>query len=561
MTLRIALCQINPTVGDLAGNSELIVAAAQQARASGARVAVFPELALTAYSPRDLLDRPHFVGAVEDAVRGLVSRLPPELACIVGAPISRPSATHGGPGRRLVNAALHIEGGKLVETVAKRLLPTYDVFDDDRYFEAGHEPGIVVVEGRKLGVTICEDMWNVDVPEGHALGARRYALDPVREVRALGAELVVNLSGSPFTTAKREGRAAMMASVARTIGVPFVFVNQVGAHDSLVFDGQSAVFDGRGVLVARAKAFEEDLVVVSLEGEPARIEPCPSEEDAVLAALTLGVRDYVRRTGLSRAVLGLSGGIDSALVACIAAQALGPDRVLALAMPSRYSSQHSIDDARTLAEALGIDFDVAPIEPLFAPYHEVLPRVLERFGPPPAGDVTFENVQARLRMTILMAAANRSNAILLNTSNKSEIAVGYSTLYGDSSGGLAVLGDIYKTFVYRLSHRVNQVAGRTLIPESTLTKPPSAELRPNQTDQDSLPPYDVLDAILQALVEGAAGRDALVERGFEPKTVDRVLHLHRISEHKRAQLPPPLIVTSKAFGMGRRMVVARRAGL
>jgi NAD+ synthase/NAD+ synthase (glutamine-hydrolysing) len=491
------------------------------------------------------------------AIEKLVVALPKDIVAIVGAPTSRPDAI----GRGLHNSALVIEGGRVRQIVHKRLLPTYDVFDEDRWFEPGTEPGIVEVDGTKLGVTICEDAWN-DVS---LMRGRRYVVDPIADVIQAGAQVLVNLSGSPFTLRKREGRNAMLAAIAKTHARPLAMVNQVGAHDDIVFDGASALFGPDGSTWAQAPAFREELVVADLApGGPMHVLPA-SEEAAILDALTIGVRDYAQRGGLKKAVIGLSGGIDSALVAAVAVRAMGAENVHGYALPSRYSSEGSVTDARALAEALGMPFEIVSIEPLFAPYHEVLPKPLAALssaigGPVPEGDVTFENVQARLRMTVLMALANRMNALVLNTGNKSEVACGYCTLYGDMAGGLAVLADVFKTKVYPVSREVNRQAGRTIIPESTLTKPPSAELRPNQTDQDSLPPYDVLDAILALLVEELRAPEEIVAAGFDEVTVRRVCRLVRISEHKRRQLPPGLIVTHKAFGPGRRIPIAQRWG-
>ncbi len=550
---RIALAQINPTIGDLAGNAAKIVEASRRAASDGARVAIFPELALTAYGPRDLLDRPAFVRDVERTIAELGAALPEGLVVILGAPTSRASTL----GRGLHNSALVYEGGRVRQVVHKRLLPTYDVFDEDRWFEPGLEPGIVTVNGVRLGISICEDIWNdVELMRG-----RRYAVDPISELVKAGVDVVVNLSGSPFTRQKRLGRGAMLASIAKTHGVPVVMINQVGAHDDILFDGTSAVFGPDGSTWAQAASFREDLLVTEVApGGPMRELPS-SDEAAVLDALTMGVRDYAARGGLKRAVLGLSGGIDSALVAVIAARALGAENVHGVAMPSRYSSEGSITDARALAEALGMPFSIVPIEPLFAPYLEVMPGPLAAMGEATASDVTFENVQARLRMTILMALANRGGCLLLNTGNKSEVACGYCTLYGDMAGGLAVLSDLLKTHVYRVCREVNRQAGESLVPESTMTKPPSAELRPNQTDQDSLPPYDVLDAILELLVEEQRSSADVIAAGFDPATVANVVRLLKISEHKRRQMPPGLILTHKAFGPGRRIPIVQRYAL
>ena len=552
--LRVALGQIDPAIGDLVGNAAKIVSMTERARADRADVIVFPELALTAYGPRDLLDRPDFVRDVQRAIEALASALPEDIVAIVGAPVARSESI----GRSLHNSAVVYEGGRVRQIVHKRLLPTYDVFDEDRWFESGKEPGIVEVRGVKLGITTCEDAWN-DVS---VMRARRYAANPIADVIALGADVLVNLSGSPFTTTKRLGRAEMLAAIAKKHARPLVMANQVGAHDDIVFDGTSAIWGPTGDLWARAPSFREALVVADLaSGNVDAIHAVPeSEEAAILEALTIGVRDYAQRCGMKKAVLGLSGGIDSALVACIAARALGAENVHCVALPSRYSSEGSITDARALAEALGTPFEIVSIEPLFAPYHDVLPAALATLGAASESDVTFENVQARLRMTVLMALANRMNGLLLNTGNKSEVACGYCTLYGDMAGGLAVIADVWKTMVYRVSREVNRQAGRAVIPESTLRKPPSAELRPNQTDQDSLPPYDVLDAVLALLVEERRAPEEIVLAGYDDATVRRVCRMVRLAEHKRRQMPPGLIVSHKAFGPGRRMPIAQRWG-
>lgn len=548
--LRVALCQLDPAIGDLEGNAAAILDAARQAQREGAEVALFPELAITAYGPRDLLERPAFVGAVERACEALAAALPPELVCLVGAP----TRARGGIGRDLHNSVLVMRGGRIAQVIHKQLLPTYDVFDEDRWFEAGESDAIVEVAGVKLGITICEDAWNdVTVMRG-----RRYQGNPVEQVVRAGADVIVNLAGSPFTRTKREGRPAMMASIAEKHRRPVIMVNQIGGHDDLIFDGCSLVVGPDGTTWARAAAFAADVLVCDLApGGPQRAWP-ETDEAAALDALALGVRDYAARCGMKKAILGLSGGIDSALVAAIAARALGAENVLGVAMPSRYSSEHSIADARALAVNLGMRFEIVPIEPIFAPYDDLLRAPLATLGEPPKDDVTFENVQARLRMTILMALANRAGAMLLNTGNKSEVACGYCTLYGDMAGGLAVISDLYKTFVYRVSREVNRQAGREIIPESTLTKPPSAELRPDQTDQDTLPPYDVLDAILVQLVEDQRSTREIVEAGFDPAVVARVARMVKLAEFKRRQMPPGLIVSGKAFGPGRRVPIAQR---
>ncbi|MGF1465068.1 MAG: NAD+ synthase [Sandaracinaceae bacterium] len=547
--MRVALAQVDPTVGTLDANADLLALAGQRARGQGADLVVFPELALTGYPPRDLLDRPSFARDAERVLRELAADLPHGPTYLVGLPTRRSAST----GRALHNSVAVIRHGAVERFVHKRLLPTYDVFDESRWFEPGTEVGLIEVTGTRVGVTVCEDAWTTVNP----LGGRRYAVDPVLEAVGAGAEVIVNVGASPFTRDKLDGRAALFSGLARRIGRPVVMVNQVGAHDDLVFDGQSGIWGPDGMPWARAAAFGEDLITAEvIPGGPRRDRPA-TEEAAVLDALALGVRSYVRKTGFADVLVGLSGGIDSALTAAIAARALGAEHVHGLALPSRYSSDHSLEDARALADNLGMPFGVVAIEPVFAAYRDVLGPALAALGDPPPGDVTYENVQSRIRCAILMAHANRAHALLLNTGNKSEVAVGYSTLYGDMAGALAVIADLPKTFVYRLAREVNRQAGRPVIPERTLTKPPSAELRPDQQDADTLPPYEVLDPILERLIERQGSIDDVVGDGFDRVTVERVAHLIRVSEHKRRQLPPALVVSGKAFSYGRRMPLAQ----
>jgi NAD+ synthase (glutamine-hydrolysing) len=565
--VRIALCQINPTIGDFDGNHRLVWDAALEAERRGAELAIFPELALAGYPPKDLLERPAFL----DAARASLERLAAELGgrnvragVLVGFPERLPPSPTG---RGVANSAALIDGGRVVSVTRKSLLPTYDVFDEWRYFDPADEIAVVPFRGRRVGVTICEDIWN----DGDFWPRRLYRSDPVEALVAAGAELIVNVSASPYSIEKRHLRPRMLAATARRWARPLAFVNQVGGQDDLVFDGASLAFDGSGTLVARGPEHESAVVVVEL-GAPAsdgRVDAgalAPfeaSDERSALGALVLGTRDYARRCGFQRALLGLSGGIDSALVACVAARALGPAHVLGVAMPSRFSSDGSRRDAEALARALGIEFTTVSIEPMFASYLETLREPLEAFAPeaPPgtaaeAAQLTSENLQARIRGALLMALSNRQGRLLLTTGNKSELATGYCTLYGDMAGGLAVISDVPKTLVYRLSRAVNTEAGRPVIPESTLTKAPSAELRLDQTDQDSLPPYDLLDAILEAhLVEGK-DTEALVAAGFDRAVVADVVRRVRTSEYKRRQMPPGLKITGKAFGPGRRYPIA-----
>ncbi|MFW6067921.1 MAG: NAD+ synthase [Myxococcota bacterium] len=548
--MRVALCQIDPTVGDFDGNLERILRDARRAAEEGAALAVFPELAVCGYPPRDLLERPRFVRRQREAVDRLAREAPSGLAVLVGFV----DQSEHRAGRPLHNAAAFLRDGEVRAVVHKRLLPTYDVFDEDRHFAPGRPAAPVQVGGRTVGITVCEDIWNdVDTP----IAERRYEENPIGDLKAAGADVIVNLSASPFTLPKRRGRPEMLAGVARRHGLPVVFVNQVGGNDDLIFDGRSAVFGSDGTVRARLASFREDFAVVDLhEGAPLQPEP-DTDEVAALDALALGVRDYARKCGFEGAIIGLSGGIDSALTAAIAARALGPEAILGVAMPTRYSSAGSLADAEALASRLGIDFRVVSIDRIFQCYLDELAPALDAVRPPYEGDVTLENIQARIRGNVLMALSNRTGRLLLSTGNKSEIAVGYTTLYGDMAGGLAVISDLPKTFVYSVAREVNRQAGRALIPESTLTKPPSAELREDQTDQDSLPPYDVLDPILERFIEEGQSVDAIVGAGFDLALVQRVTRMVRLNEYKRRQMPPGLILTRKAFGPGRRYPIAQ----
>ena len=563
--MKVALGQINPTIGDFEGNRRLVLEATAAAEAQGAELALFPELALAGYPPRDLLERTGFLDAAAASLAALAAALAPSrTAVVVGFPERLPP---GPSGRVVANSAALIDGGRVTHVVRKSLLPTYDVFDEWRYFEPAAEVAPVPFRGRTLGLSICEDIWN----DADFWPHRLYRGDPIETLVRAGAEMIVNISASPYTMQKRHLRPRMLASTAARWQRPLLFVNQVGGQDDLVFDGASLAFDAGGRVIARGAENAVDLVMVDVAAGRGAIAPFDaSDERSALAALELGTRDYARRCGFRQALLGVSGGFDSALVACIAAGAFGPKNVLGVAMPSRYSSPGSVTDAEALARTLGIDFCTIPIEPMFAAYLDVLASPLETFAPARpaaaaalAADLTAQNLQARVRGGILMALSNRQDRLLLTTGNKSEVATGYCTLYGDMAGGLAVISDAPKTLVYRLSRALNAAAiadGRPApIPEATLTKPPSAELRPDQTDQDSLPPYDLLDAILEAhLVEGLDAA-ALAARGFARPVVDDVLRRVRTSEYKRRQMPPGIKITGKAFGPGRRYPIARAA--
>ncbi len=542
--MRIALAQINTTVGDVAGNEARIADAYRRGVEAGVDLVVTPELGLVGYPPRDLVLRPAFVRANREALDRLAAR-----TGAVGLLVGFVDTRAGGPGRDLHNAAALLQHGRVVAIRHKTLLPTYDVFDEDRYFEPAAANDPVEFNGRRLGITICEDVWN----DADVWPVRRYRPDPARDLAAAGAEILVNLSASPWHLGKDGTRHGLLGRLAARTGRPVVYCNLVGGNDELVFDGQSVAVDAAGRFFARGKAFGEDFVVVDVDAPSADPLPAPPCEDDLLhRALVLGTRDYLHKCGFRSVVLGLSGGIDSAVVACLAVDALGAEHVRGVALPSPYSSEGSVADARSLAEALGIRFDVVPIHGPFDAVRAQLSGVFAGL----AEDVTEENIQARLRGVALMAMSNKFGSLLLTTGNKSELAVGYCTLYGDMCGGLAAISDVPKTLVYRLARWLNRTGER--IPESTITKPPSAELRPNQTDQDSLPPYEVLDAILDAYVVGHRTPAEIVAMGLPEADVRRVVRLIDGAEYKRRQAAPGIKVTSRAFGMGRRVPIAQR---
>ncbi len=542
--MRIALLQLNPTVGALADNAARIESAVQAVRGR-VDLCVTSEMALTGYPPRDLLLMPGFVEAGQEVVARLADALADAPDVLVGMPLPSGQAA----GRPLVNAAVHLRRGQVGQVFTKTLLPTYDVFDEDRYFEPGRAVGALAVGGTRAAVSICEDVWN----DPDVWTTRRYGGDPVAALRDLDAPVLLNMSASPYAQGKLAQRERLLGHLARKYGVWALYANQVGANDDLVFDGRSLAYAPDGRCVGRAAGFAEDTLIVDTDlPGTADGDDIPVEAE-VFAALVLGVRDYARKCGFSRALIGLSGGIDSAITAVIAAEALGSDNVTGVLMPSPFSSAGSLTDAERLAAALRMPTLTLPIADVMRAFEGVLAAP---FAGRPA-DVTEENLQARIRGTLLMALSNKTGALLLTTGNKSELATGYCTLYGDMNGALAVIADVYKTLVYRLARWVNRTS--EVIPSSSITKPPSAELRPDQTDQDSLPPYDVLDALLARHIEGHADARTLEAEGFDPATVRTVLNLVRISEFKRKQAAPVLKVTSRAFGTGWRMPIARRA--
>jgi NAD+ synthetase len=540
--MKIALAQINTTVGDLAGNEKKIRAAYDHALRAGADLVVLPELAITGYPPRDLLLRENFV-AENLAVLERLAQATGKTGLVVGY-VGRNEAR---PGHAITNSVALLQNGKILATRQKTLLPTYDVFDEARYFESAHTNLPVTFNGATVGLTVCEDVWN----DEDFWNERRYRQDPAKNLIAAGAKMIINVSASPWHLGKNQLRHEMLAALAAKSHCPVIYCNAVGGNDELIFDGASLVFNGRGQLVAEGKMFDEDFLLVEIESAPAIAREALPDEEKIFKALVLGLRDYAHKCGFKSALLGLSGGIDSALTAVIAVAALGRENVCGVSLPSQFSSQGSLDDARILAENLGIQYDVIPIQPLFVTAKEQLKNVFAGR----AEDVAEENIQARLRGVLLMAMSNKFGSLLLTTGNKSETAVGYCTLYGDMCGGLSVINDVPKLLVYRVSNWINRA--REIIPSASITKPPSAELRPNQTDQDSLPPYEILDAILDAYVVQNRSVEEIIKSGFDAATVRRVVRLIDLSEYKRRQAAPGLKVTSRAFGIGRRMPVAQ----
>ena len=544
--MKIALGQINPTVGDFSGNAEKMIEFSRRAQAAGAGLILFPELSVCGYPPRDLVERPSFVARnretaerIAEATRG--------IAVICGLVTPANSDT----GKSVMNSAALLQDGKIAFLQSKMLLPTYDVFDEMRNFAPAKSQELFPFCGNRMALTVCEDAWNDKLfwPK------RLYVVDPIEALVRAGGNFVLNISASPFWIGKREVRRDMLASIARQHKVPVAMVNQVGGNDSLLFDGSSLVLNAEGKIIAQGRSFEEDLVYFdskTLTGD--MHEQIEGEEASVYSALVLGTRDYIRKCGFQKAIIGLSGGIDSALTAVIAADAVGPENVIGVGMPGPYSSAGSIADARALAKNLGIRFELLSINGAVDAYRETLREVFAN----QKEDVTEENIQSRARGTLLMALSNKFGAIVLSTGNKSELGVGYCTLYGDMVGGLAVISDVPKTLVYRLSRYVN--SRRPVIPQDTLEKPPSAELRPDQKDSDSLPPYEILDAVLEDYVEDAHTAERIAaDHDFDIEVVRRVLRMVDRAEYKRQQAAPGIKITPKAFGYGRRLPIAAKS--
>jgi NAD+ synthase (glutamine-hydrolysing) len=543
--VKIALGQINPTVGDFAGNAAKIIDFSRRAQAAGAGLILFPELSVCGYPPRDLVERPSFVARNRETLNQLASQIQ-GIAVICGVVTPADSDT----GKSVRNSAALLMDGKIAFVQSKMLLPTYDVFDEVRNFAPAKAQELFSFCGNRMALTICEDAWN----DKQFWMKRLYPLDPVDALIRAGGNFVLNISASPFWIGKRQLRRDMLASIARQHKVPVVMVNQVGGNDSLVFDGSSLVLNREGEVIAQGRSFEEDLVTfdsTTLTGE--LHEQIAGDVASVYGALVLGTRDYIQKCGFQKAIIGLSGGIDSALTAAIAADAVGPENVIGVGMPGPYSSRGSIDDARALAKNLGIRFELLSINQAYEAYRETLRPVFTGYKE----DVTEENLQSRARGMILMALSNKFGAIVLSTGNKSELGVGYCTLYGDMVGGLAVISDVPKTLVYQVSHYVN--SRREVIPAATLEKPPSAELRANQKDSDSLPPYDILDAVLEDYVEDSHTAERIAaDRGIDIEVVRRVIRLVDRAEYKRQQAAPGLKISPKAFGYGRRFPIAAK---
>lgn len=548
--MKLALGQINTTVGDLTRNVDKMLEAAREAAAAGAAMIIFPELTISGYPPRDLVEKPIFLERNQQELERLARESAPLGIRVICGFVGRAEADTG---RSATNSAAVLFDGRTEFIQRKMLLPNYDVFDEMRYFAPAERQSLLVLGSSRIALTICEDAWN----DKNFWSKRLYPRDPVEELASQGAGLLINISASPYWLHKRELRLRMIQALARQYHIPVVLVNQVGGNDSLVFDGSSFVVDAEGALRARALSFKEDLVFYDTETNQGDLhDPMEDECEAAYAALVVGTRDYVRKCGFSRALIGLSGGIDSSLTACVAAAALGADHVTGVAMPGPFSSDHSLADARALATSLGIHFHVIGITETWNAYRAALQDVFAGKRP----DVTEENIQARIRGNILMALSNKFGALVLSTGNKSELAVGYSTLYGDMAGGLAVIADIPKTMVYDLSRVANRAHhSNGAIPESVFEKPPSAELRPDQKDSDSLPPYEMLDTVLKDYIEGLETPARIAERHNFPLPLvrDICIRVDR-NEYKRQQAAPGLKITSKAFGIGRRFPIAQR---
>ncbi len=553
--MKIAIAQLNFFIGDFEGNSRHILDAAREAVKKNAELLILSELSLCGYPPLDLLEREEFVRTCEDQLRELASSLPPSLGVLAGAPEFNPEKE----GKLLFNSAFFMEGGTIRQVFRKSLLPTYDIFDEYRYFEPNRSFRLLEFRGKRIAVTICEDLWDEQPFESEFSRSRLYTVNPLEELMKMEPDLVVNLAASPFSNRKMEVKQSIFTGKAARYGIPVIYCNQVGAQTELIFEGGSLAVNSRGRVLQRLAFFREDFAVVELEtllSEKAtgEVPEIPDRIGMIADALVCGIRDYFGKLKLSSATLGLSGGIDSAVTLVLAAEALGPDRMHVLLLPSQYSSRHSVDDSVQLCRNLGVTYHILSIASLFDQFRDTL-KPLFRDLPE---DVTEENIQARIRSVLLMALSNKFGNILLNTSNKSETAVGYGTLYGDMSGGLSVIGDVYKTDVYRLARFFNRE--REVIPPNIITKPPSAELKPGQRDTDSLPPYEQLDRVLEAYIERQLPVEKIRSPEVDPEEVQRIITMVNRNEYKRYQTPPILRISSKAFGVGRRIPLVARYG-
>lgn len=543
--MKISICQTNPLIGDFRYNSGLIMKAVEKSRESGCSLAVFPELSLMGYPPKDLLEKPAFISENLKYLKDLSSAIK-GIHVLCGYVDRHPDEK----GKNLVNSVAILGERKILGTGGKILLPTYDVFDETRYFEPARESLLFELEGKRIGVTICEDIWNMgDIEERPIPG---YSRDPLSELGDRGMDMLINISASPYTINKSRLRMTVLNNISRTYNIPVIYCNQVGGNDDLLFDGSSMVLDHNGRLILLAKEFESDMVIWDTNKDyPEITYPVSVEEESILRGLAMGTGDYASKCGFDSVLVGLSGGIDSSLVAVIAQRAMGHENVTGVSMPSSYTSKTSRHCARSLAKTLNIHFKEIPINDIFESYKSALSPSFKGLKE----DVTEENIQARIRGNLLMALSNRFNSLLLTTGNKSETATGYCTLYGDMSGGLAVISDIPKTLCYRLASYINRE--REIIPKETISRAPSAELRPGQTDQDTLPPYEMLDTIVEAVVEKHLSFDEIVAQDHDPDVVGDILRRIASSEYKRRQAPPGLKITSKAFGYGRRYPIAR----
>ncbi len=551
--MKIALAQLNYLIGDFEGNLEKMTGAVEQAVQQGAGLVVFSELSICGYPPLDLLEREEFISSCRRALQQLAGRVDPGTGVLAGAPEFNPNPE----GKLLFNAVFFLYEGKVEQVFRKTLLPTYDIFDEYRYFEPNNSSNLLKFKGLSFAVTICEDLWDEQPFEGAFSRSRIYTRNPLEELSTLGPDVILNLAASPFSHRKAEVKQGIFTGKARRYGLPLLYCNQVGAQTELIFEGGSMAIDRQGNIVRRLDYFREELAVVELEtlqqgGSGAPGPAIPDRIGMIADALVCGISDYFRKLGFSKATLGLSGGIDSAVTLVLAAEALGPEQLTVLLLPSQYSSEHSISDSVQLARNLGVQYHILSIEQVFDEFRHTLEPIFSGLQE----DITEENIQARIRGTLLMALSNKLGHILLNTSNKSETAVGYGTLYGDMSGGLSVLGDVYKTDVYRLADYLNRE--REVIPASIISKPPSAELRPGQKDSDSLPPYEILDQVLEAYIEKQLSAEKVAGTGLDLETVKKVIRMINMNEYKRYQTPPILRISSKAFGGGRRLPLVAR---